>query len=103
MSVLYSYFLPYNCGKLLAVQTSSLIKSNRQSSKTSPMLRVAGVSTSEDVAPGFLIKKSQHSLLLYLHRSETVTPSKHIKFKIEKEFFLIKSKFVFHLASFDLI
>lgn len=50
------------------------------------MLRVAGVSTGEDVAPGFLIKKSQHSLLMYLHRSETVTPSKHIKFEIEKEF-----------------
>lgn len=65
--------LPYSSSKLLAVKTSSLIKRKRQGSETRPVLGITGVPTCEDVAPGLLIQKPQHALIIYLLRSETMT------------------------------
>lgn len=65
--------LPYSGSKFLVVKASSLIESKRQGSKSCPVFRIAGVSTCENVAPGLLIQKPQHSLIFYLLRSETMT------------------------------
>ncbi|TNN82772.1 hypothetical protein EYF80_007013 [Liparis tanakae] len=49
--------------------TSSLMESERQGSETRPVLGVAGVSTRENVAPGLLVQKLQHTLVIDLLRS----------------------------------
>jgi len=71
--------LPYSRTTLLPVQTSSLMESERQGSETRPVLGVAGVSTRENVAPGLLVQKPQHTLVIDLLRSVKMTTTTIIK------------------------